>query len=230
MVSSDAIALGRAIGSLAKEQSVIKDNLSGNDASGSQSIFDSSLVVAKDKVAVVKKVYDDCSFIIDHPVQGDVDSPHGDDVTVTGSGTLSEDTSVRLFTIKPLSNIKLYGIYIPSGNTFPTVDIQVDGVWHRIESISGEGYYYFSTPVDLVANTSYDLYGNQNYSIHTNYNYTYFKTYAYSYVTTDNFKIYGVTSSGYIWRGVSKLLISGGYKIDGGYDATQEEELYSTSF
>lgn len=71
---STASEIGKIIGNSISEQSVIKENLSADDADNQLNVISSFDVVIDGKLIITKKTYDPESFVIDHPVQGELDS------------------------------------------------------------------------------------------------------------------------------------------------------------
>jgi len=66
--------IGRAIGQMAVDQSTIRENISGDDPDGAVGAFNSeSIIVTGEYIASSLTIATD-SFVVDHPVKGDVDS------------------------------------------------------------------------------------------------------------------------------------------------------------
>lgn len=62
------------ISNLINEQQVIKNNLSSDEESAQLIIKNRSSIIVSGTVIVTQKVYDSTSFILDHPVLGELDS------------------------------------------------------------------------------------------------------------------------------------------------------------
>ena len=74
MVLDSTKELGRIIGESTNSQEDIKTNLSPDEEAGSLVIKNTENIKVTGQVTITKKVYDEASFIIDHPVQGELDS------------------------------------------------------------------------------------------------------------------------------------------------------------
>jgi len=73
MVDS-ATELGRIIGGIANTQSSIQENLAPDDVNAQLNTVNSETVIIEGKLTVIKKYFDSNAFIIDHPIQGELDS------------------------------------------------------------------------------------------------------------------------------------------------------------
>lgn len=74
MALSNTAQLGQVIGQIASEQEVIKENISPEETSGDDQFFMFENIKINVTVTATKYVYPTDSFIIDHPVYGDIDS------------------------------------------------------------------------------------------------------------------------------------------------------------
>lgn len=74
MAISDAQKIGEAIGTAYYEQDIIKDNLSGNDAAGEISAYNSELILITGTILVNGLTIATDSFVPDHPVYGELNS------------------------------------------------------------------------------------------------------------------------------------------------------------
>ena len=76
MSLNSEIELGRALGKLKQEQEVnIKDNLSPVEEDALLNVWNSEFIRLGGTITVTKLLYPTDSFIVDHPVYGEVDSP-----------------------------------------------------------------------------------------------------------------------------------------------------------
>lgn len=66
--------LGTKLGEINQEQSDIRSNLSANEQDANIVLITTEAMKLIGSLVVTKKIYDDTSFIINHPVQGDIDS------------------------------------------------------------------------------------------------------------------------------------------------------------
>lgn len=66
--------LGKVIGNLAREQSILADNISPDDPNQSLLVGVNENIIVAGKLIVNQYTYPTDSFIIDHPVYGDIDS------------------------------------------------------------------------------------------------------------------------------------------------------------
>jgi len=73
-MTDSATELGRIIGGLSNDQSAIKENLSPDDVNAQLNVVNSEQFETKGVLTATKFTYASDSFIIDHPVQGELDS------------------------------------------------------------------------------------------------------------------------------------------------------------
>lgn len=118
---TDAYQLGQTIGDIAYQQSLIQQNISPDDPSSQFGLYASERLTAHAEVRIVKKVYDPTSFILDHPVQGYVDSP----TLLIDGGYLAGSDSLILY----VDNDSTFWVdnggttgYVDTTNTTATVD------------------------------------------------------------------------------------------------------------
>ena len=69
-----ASEVGKIIGKTISEQSVVKENLSADSADNELNVINQEELVVDGKITITKKIYATDSFILDHPVQGELDS------------------------------------------------------------------------------------------------------------------------------------------------------------
>ena len=73
MALNSASQLGSMIGGLSSQQDNIMDNMTGDDESQDQ-LFSTDELVVEGTIVLNKLTYPTDSFILDHPVYGDIDS------------------------------------------------------------------------------------------------------------------------------------------------------------
>ena len=66
--------LGRILGTAFNEQSAIQENLSPDDAEAQLNTVNSEFVEVRGQLTVKRKEYSETAFILDHPIQGELDS------------------------------------------------------------------------------------------------------------------------------------------------------------
>lgn len=73
-MADSATELGRIIGGIANEQSSIQENLSPDDVNAQLNTVNSETVVIEGVLVGTKKTLASDAFVLDHPVQGELDS------------------------------------------------------------------------------------------------------------------------------------------------------------
>lgn len=66
--------LGRVLGSMSKDQQVTNENLTPEDVESQLQLLNSEVVEVVGSVTLTAKYYSSESFVIDHPVYGELDS------------------------------------------------------------------------------------------------------------------------------------------------------------
>jgi len=73
-MTTSAEELGRIIGGIARQQSNIQENISPDEADALLNVYNTEQLVIEVVMTVTTKCYDANTFVIDHPVYGDIDS------------------------------------------------------------------------------------------------------------------------------------------------------------
>jgi len=91
---SIADEIGILIGQMSSDQATTRENLSGDEAGGQLTIFSSERIILTGDTELVSLGLGSSSFVIDHPVYGDIDSSvlHIDGGYGGGTSTLFEGT------------------------------------------------------------------------------------------------------------------------------------------